>query len=69
MNQERLGELEDLQFEIHALLDAKQSGAEDEQSATAIEVLAAALSHEPRGDCGRRSGFVDDCFRCQSGPA
>ena len=51
MNQERLVELEDLahrledlQFEIHALLDAEQSDAEGEKSAAAIEVLTAALT-------------------------
>ena len=51
MNQERLVELEDLahrledlQFEIHALLDAEQSDAQEVRSAAAIEVLTAALS-------------------------
>jgi hypothetical protein len=50
MNQERLVELEDLahrledlQFEIHALLDAEQTDPDDEKSPTAIEVLTAAL--------------------------
>ncbi len=50
MNQERLAELEDLahrledlQFEIHALLDAEQSDADDEKSSMAIDVLTAAL--------------------------
>jgi hypothetical protein len=52
MNESRLDEvadlahrLEDLQFEIHALLDAEQTEPEGGVSAEAIEVLTSALSH------------------------
>jgi hypothetical protein len=52
MNESRLDEiadlahrLEDLQFEIHALLDAEQTEAEGESSPAAVEVLSSALSH------------------------
>lgn len=52
MNDQRLDEvadlthrLEDLQFEIHALLDAEQTEADADKSAAAVEVLTSALSH------------------------
>jgi hypothetical protein len=52
MNDSRLDEvadlahrLEDLQFEIHALLDAEQTEPDGGASAEAIEVLTSALSH------------------------
>ena len=52
MNESRLDEvadlahrLEDLQFEIHALLDAEQTEPEGEGSASAIQILSSALSH------------------------
>ena len=52
MNESRLDEvadlahrLEDLQFEIHALLDAEQTEPEGGVSAEAVEVLTSALSH------------------------
>jgi hypothetical protein len=37
--------LEDLQFEIHGLLDAEQDEANEDRSPAAIDVLASALSH------------------------
>jgi hypothetical protein len=52
MNESRLDEvadlahrLEDLQFEIHALLDAEQTEPEAQRSAAAVRILAGALSH------------------------
>ncbi|HZH07919.1 MAG TPA: hypothetical protein VEY69_14705 [Lautropia sp.] len=52
MNDSRLDEiadlahrLEDLQFEIHALLDAEQTEPDAERSGTAVQVLTSALSH------------------------
>ena len=52
MNESRLDELadlahrlEDLQFEIHALLDAEQTEEEAQRSSAAVQVLTSALSH------------------------
>lgn len=52
MNESRLDEiadlahrLEDLQFEVHALLDAEQTEPDAERSGAAVQVLTSALSH------------------------
>jgi len=76
MNESRLDEiadlahrLEDLQFEIHALLDAEQTEAEGDGSAVAIQVLSSALSHVGTAvaeldslmpDSGEKHGGPDD---------
>ena len=76
MNESRLDEiadlahrLEDLQFEIHALLDAEQTEAEGDGSAAAIQVLSSALSHVGTAvaeldslmpDSGEKQGGPDD---------